>query len=161
MHEANALLELRRRRDHGGLGDPDRAVEDQRLHDQWKRKLLRSKNRLAAPEHREIRQGHSVIHENLLRQRLVAGEQESPRIAPGVRNEEHLEIGDPILIVHRDVVEVLEQVEEHVGMKALQRSIEDREVASQSHDRDHVPHESKRFDDVELHLPLDLRRRSP
>src|SRR3990172_1315685 len=47
VHEANALLELRRRRDHGGLGDPYRAIEDQRLHDQRKRKLFRRLHRLA------------------------------------------------------------------------------------------------------------------
>ena len=60
--------------------------------------------------------GNAVIGQQLLRQRLVARQQQAARIAAGVRQLQQLEVADDVLVEDRDVVEAFEQVERDVRL---------------------------------------------
>jgi hypothetical protein len=64
----------------------------------------------------EFRDGDAVIGEQLLRQRLVPRQQESPRVAARVGQLEQLEVRDDVLVKDRDVIEPFEQVEGDVRL---------------------------------------------
>ena len=60
----------------------------------------------------ELGHGDAVVGEELLRERLVAREQQAARVAAGVRHAQQLEVADDVLVEQADVVERLEQVED-------------------------------------------------
>ena len=74
--------------------------------------------RLAAgPNDRELGHRNAVIREQLLRERLVAREDEAARIAAGVGQAQQLEIADDVLIEGRDAGKRLHQVEDDVRLE--------------------------------------------
>ena len=116
VNEGDSLRQLLLVRDHRRVRDAERGILGRRLHEQGKTQVLRNARLLAAREHHELRRGHAVIGQQLLRQDLVARQQHAARIAAGVRLMHQLEKRDDMLIVGDDAVEFLQQVEYDVGL---------------------------------------------
>jgi hypothetical protein len=97
-----------------------------------------------------------VIGEQLLRQRLVASEDQAARIAACVGQVQQLQITDDVLIEGRNTREGLHQVENDVGLEESgDRSNAPRVVTDPQHPH-FMTHLAQRLDDVVLHLPLGL-----
>ena len=92
VDERDALLQLLVAVDDRRLRDADRGFLRQRLHDQRERQPLGPADRPADAEHLELGHRDAVIGEQLLRQRLVAREQQAARVAAGVRQLQQLEM---------------------------------------------------------------------
>ena len=107
VHERDPLLQLLVGVDDRGLRDADRRLLRQRLDDQREGQALGPANRPADAEDLELRHLDAVIREQLLRERLVAREQQAARIAARVRQLQQLEMADDVLVEDRDVVEAL------------------------------------------------------
>src|SRR4029079_6779011 len=90
-----------------------------------------------------------------LRDGLVAREHEAARVAAGVRHVEQLEVRDDVLVEDRDVLEVLEQVEDDVRLELLDAGADDAEVCADPELADLVAEVAERPYDVKLGLPLD------
>ena len=126
----------------------------QRLDDERELQPRRHQDLAAAPEHGEFRHGDPVVRHQLLRQRLVARQQEPARVAPGVRHAQQLEIADDVLVEEVDVVERLEEVEDNRRLPLLHGEADRVELVLNAERLDLVPVLAQRRDDVELGLPL-------
>jgi hypothetical protein len=96
-----------------------------------------------------------MVGQQLLRERLVAGEDQPARVAAGVPEAQQLEVADDVLVEGRDAGKRLHQVEDDVrleepGVGGCRRGRRDAEHAHL------VTHLAQRLDDVVLHLPLGL-----
>ncbi len=97
-----------------------------------------------------------VIREQLLRERLVAREDQAARIATRVGQPQQLEIADDVLIEGRDAGERLHQVEDDVRLEETDRRPDAAEVVVDAEHAHLVADLAQRLDDVVLHLPLGL-----
>ena len=70
-----------------------------------------------APDDGEVGHRDAVIGEELLRQRLVARQDQAARIAAGVGQAQQLEVADDVLVERRDAGERLHQVEDDVRLE--------------------------------------------
>jgi hypothetical protein len=95
-----------------------------------------------------------VIRKQLLRQRLVARQDEAARIAPGVGEAEQLEIADHVLIERRHTRERLHQIEDDVRLEQTDGWPDAAKVVVDAEDTDLVTDLAQRLDHVVLHLPL-------
>src|SRR5262249_45726709 len=105
----------------------------------------------------KLRHRDAMIGEELLGDALVARQHEAARVAAGVGDPEQLEVAHHVLVVDRDVVEVLEQVEHRMRLSLGDGVAHDAEVAAHAEALHLVPQVAERGDDVELRLPLRLR----
>jgi hypothetical protein len=121
VHEFDALAQLRGVVDDRGLRDAERGVFRGGLHEQRETQLACDADLATARKHRELRRRDTMIGEDLLRQHLVARQQHAARIAAGIGLAQQLEIGDHMLVVGHDAVELLQQVEDHVRLPFLHR----------------------------------------
>ena len=108
---------------------------------------------LARQQH-ELRRRDAVVGEDLLRQRLVAREHHAARIAAGVGLPHQLEERDDVLVVGDDALELLEQVEDDVGLPVGDRAAQLGEVVAHAEHPDLVAHRAERRRDVVLRAPL-------
>ena len=112
---------------------------------------------LSSSKHRESGRRDRFVRHQLLRDRFVPSKQESAWVAPRIRKTEELEMRHPVLVVDGHPVKVFEQVEEDLGLKALDRLAENRQVIVKPENLDVVTYVLERLDNVELHLPVDVR----
>jgi hypothetical protein len=96
-----------------------------------------------------------VVGEHLLRQRLVAPEDEAARVAAGIGDAEQLQVGDHVLVVDRVAVELLEKVEGDVRPDLLDGVANLRQVADHAERQHLVAELAERREDVVLGLPGD------
>ncbi len=117
VDEGDALGQLLVVLDHRRLRDAGGRLEEQRLHDQRKPELARQHGLAAGPHDREVRHRHAVVGEQLLRQRLVARQDQAARVAAGVGQAQQLQVADDVLIEGGDAGERLQQVEDDVRLE--------------------------------------------
>jgi hypothetical protein len=96
--------------------------------------------------------GNSVVREHFLRQRLVAGEQKSPRVATRVGSSLKLQVSDDVCIEDCLISELFEQIEHHVRLEILDRRPKWRQLIAQPDQDDFVPEQAQPFAHVELGL---------
>ena len=121
-----------------------------------KRSRRGSFGRRPSADHREVGHRHAMVSEELLRQRLVARQNQAARIAAGVRQVQQLEVADDVLVEGGDARERLQQVEHDVRIERLHRGADAAQVVVHAAHAHLVPDLAQRLDDVELHLPLGL-----
>ena len=116
---------------------------------------LRAAHGAADLEDGELRHRNAVVGEQLLGEALVARQQQAAGIAAGVRDAQQLEVADDVLIEDRDVVEVLEQVEDDVRLEVVDRLAHDAEIVADAEVVHLVAGLLQGDGDVELRLPVD------
>ena len=100
------------------------------------------------------------MRDHHLRERLVAREREAARAAAGVRHAHQLEEGDHVLVEHDLVLELLEQVEDQLGLELLERGAQRAQLIVHAELAHLVAEQAQRLGDVDLALDaVDLRRR--
>src|ERR1700733_784316 len=107
---------MRRIRHHRGLRDAKGSILDRRFDEQRKFQLAWHAQTRVAPAYREARCRNAMEREELLTQELVAREHEATRVAAGIGLAQQLEKGDDVLIVSDYPAELLEQIEDDVGL---------------------------------------------
>jgi hypothetical protein len=95
-----------------------------------------------------------MVVQDLFRQRLVAGDHQSARIAARVRDLNQLEIADHVLVKHRFAPEFLQQVEDNVRLELFQRLAQRRHVVVEPERPHLVIHLAQGRDHVILGLVL-------
>ena len=121
--------------------------------DQRKRKVTRPPHYPAAEEDGEVRNGDAMIAQDLLGEDLVVGHHKAGRIASGERPAHEPQIPQDVRDVQSFTAELLEEVEDDVGVPVEQRPAEGGELVDPSHVLDLVPQIAQRRDDVVLGLP--------
>ena len=153
MDERDALLQLLVGVDDRRLGNADRRFLGQRLHDQGERQAFVPADRTPDAAHFRLGDADAMVREQLLRQRLVAREQQPARIAARVGQLQQLEMRDDVLIEDRDVVEALEQIEGDVRLPFGRQAPDLAEVVVDAQRLDLMTHRRQRGDDVVLGPP--------
>src|SRR5262245_60020207 len=138
------------------LRDARGAFLGERLHDERELEPSRPPHSAAHAEDGELGHRDAMVGQQLLRDALVARQHEAARVAAGVRHAEQLEVADDVLVVDRDVVEVLEQVEHRLRLELVQGVADHAQVAAHPEALHLVPQLPERADDVELGLPFHL-----
>ena len=154
VNELDSLLELPLVGDDRGMRDSERGVLGGGLHEHGKAQALRRARLLAAREHHELRRRHAMIGQQLLRQHLVARQQHAARIAAGVGLMHQLQKRDDVLIVGDDAVELLQQVEDDVGLPVDDGAPQFRQAVAQAQRHDLVARGLQMRDDVVLGAPF-------
>jgi hypothetical protein len=108
----------------------------------------------AARDDDEVGHRDPVVREELLGDRLVAGQQQPPRVTAAIGGLEQLEVGHDVLVPDRHVVEALEQVEGDVGLELGDGVADHSQVAADAQGPHLVPEAAQRRDHVVLHLPV-------
>ena len=123
-------------------------------------KASRFGRRIGRPIRKTSKSGtvDAVIRQQLLRQRLVARQQQPARVAAGVGQLQQLEMADDVLIEDRHVVEAFEQVEGDVRLPLFGRAADVAEVVVDAERAHLVAEAAQRRDDVELGAPRRARR---
>ena len=97
-----------------------------------------------------------MVGEQLLRERLVAGEYQAARVAACVGQPKQLQIADDVLIERGYAGKRLHQVEHDVRLEQSGGRADAAELVVESEHPDAVAHFPQRLDDVVLHLPFGL-----
>ena len=139
------------------LRDARGALLGERLDDQREREPARPPHGAAHAEDGELRHRDAVVGQQLLRDALVARQHQAARVAAGVGHAQQLEVADHVLVVDRHVVEVLQQVEDHVRLQLGRAAVRiaPRSLPTPRHCTS-WPELAQRADDVELGLPFDV-----
>ena len=90
-----------------------------------------------AREDTESRHPNSVVREDLLRQRLVAGQKKPARVASGVGGPLELQVTDDVRVEDRFAIELLEEIEHDVRLELLDRGPKRGQLVAQA-DHYHV-----------------------
>ena len=98
--------------------------------------------------------GDAVEGEQLLAERLVARQQQAARVAAGVGLAHELEERHHVLVVGDDAVELLEQVEDDVGLPVGDRAAQLGEAVEHADAAHVVAEPAQRRGDVVLGAPL-------
>ena len=114
VDEFDALAQSRHVLDHGGLRDAERGVVGRRLDEQREAQSTRLPKALPDREQLEARRRDAMRGEHLLGEHLVARDHHAARVAAGIGLAHQLEVGDHVVVVGDDAVELLEQVEDDV-----------------------------------------------
>ena len=96
----------------------------------------------------EIRGRDAVPGKHLLGQHLVARQHEPAGIAARVRLPHELEIGDDVVVIRRDALELLEQVEDHVWLPLADHVSQLGQLIAYADHADLVPKVAERSVDV-------------
>ena len=121
VHELHALFEFRIIVHDRRLGNAQRRVLGEALHDEREREVPRAFHLESHREGMKRRDPDPVIHEQLLRQGLLARDDQSARVAAGVRHAQQLEQADDVLVEEDVALEFLEQVEREVRLEFVDR----------------------------------------
>jgi hypothetical protein len=113
----------------------------------------RAPDRAPEGEDCEVRARNPVVGEDLLGERLVAAQHEAARVAARVGDAQELEIRHHVLIVRRQAVELLEEIEGDVRLPLLDRLADDPQVAPDPERAHLVAELAQRAHDVVLRLP--------
>jgi len=155
MDELHALRQVLVILHDGRLGDPHRRVLEQRLHDQRKPQLRGAYWLLPLVTLGERRDPDPVVREDLLRERLVPGDQQGRGRGAGVAVPVHLEHGREAVLVPRVPSECLAAVEDDLRLE-LREALEHRlELLGDPDHQDVVPLRHQGAGHVVLRL-LDL-----
>ena len=138
---------------HRGLGDAHRGVLDQALDDQRQCQPRRPLDLAAHRKHREGRRRHAVVMHELLGRVLAARQHQAARIAAGVGHAQQLEIAHHAVVVDRLAVELLQQVEHHMRLEALDRVADRRQLVLDAERHHLVAAAAQRADHVVFGLP--------
>ena len=103
------------------MRDPDGAVEDQGLDDEWVAQIPWRTDGPSTRKYGKARNPNTLVAQDLLRDRFVPGEEQPARVAARVGDAEELQVRGSMLIVHRDTVKILEKIEQHLGSEPLDR----------------------------------------
>ena len=95
-----------------------------------------------------------MVAEQLLRERLVAREDQRARVATCVGNTQQFEVGDDVLVEYGLVLELLEEIEDDVGSPVLDRVSDRFQVFVDAELANLVPDFAQRFDDITLRLEV-------
>ena len=117
MNELGATRELLLVLDDRRLRDAGRCLEEQRLDDQREAETLRQRQTVTWTDHHELGNRDAMVGEQLLRQRLVAREDQAARIASRVGEVKQLEIADDVLIEGGDAGKRLHEIEDDVRLE--------------------------------------------
>ncbi len=98
-----------------------------------------------------------MIGQDFLGQALVASQHQAARIAAGVGYPQEFKVGHDVLIIDRDPVEFLEEVEGDLRLPLFDRLPNHGQVIAQAQGLHLMSHVPERRDDVILRLPLDGR----
>ena len=152
MNELDTLGEGRIVFDNRRLGDPDRRVLEQRLHDQREPQLRGPHQLVAVVEFSERRHADAVIGEDLLGQRFVAGDEQCGRRRSRVPIAVHVEQGGNRVLVARVLAKPLATVEHELGLEVGQLRQQWRDVVADADHEHLVPAGHERAGDVVLRL---------
>jgi hypothetical protein len=103
------------------LRDAGRRFEEQRFDDQREAETLRQRKPMTRTDHHELGNRDAMVGEQLLRQRLVARENQAARIASRVGEVKQLEITDDVLIEGGDAGKRLHEIEDDVRLEVTCR----------------------------------------
>jgi len=109
----------------------------------------------AGRDHGEARHANAVVVQDLLRQRLVAGEHQAAGVAAGIGDAHEFEKAHHVLVEHRLPVEFLQQIEDDVGLEVLDGPAQRRQVVVEPERLDLVPLLAQAGHHVVLGLVLD------
>ena len=150
--------------DNGCLGDPDRRILEQRLHDERKPQLRRPHRLVALVELGECRHADAVIGQDLLGQRFIAGDQQCGRRRSRVAIGIHVEQSGDRILVARVLAKAFAAVEHELGLEVAELREQRPDVVTDADHEHIVPacHERARdivFGFLSLLLDLGLERR--
>jgi hypothetical protein len=97
-----------------------------------------------------------VVGEELLRERLVAGQDQSARIAACIRHPEQLQIAHHVLVEAGHAREGFQEIEDDLRFEAADAVADGREVVMDPEHGHVVTALAERLDHVVLHLPFGL-----
>ena len=103
------------------MRDAERRILGGRLHEQRERQAARLAIAAAEREQPERRRCDAVRGEHAFRQHLVARQHHAARIAARVTLPYELEVSDDVVVVGNDARELVEQIEDHVRTKLVDR----------------------------------------
>ena len=101
----------------------------------------------------EGRHANAVVVQDLLADALVASENQTPGVAPGVPQAQQLEVGHHVVVEGGHVIEGLHEVEGDVGRERVDRLPDRGEVGADAEDPHLVALLLQRLDHVELGFP--------
>ncbi len=162
MDELHALAQALLVAHHRLLRDPDRGLLVDGLDDQ--RVAQGARHPHLAPDRKdaEVRGGNAVVAEDLLAERLVAREQDAEGIAAGEGHAQQLQVARHVGLVGPDVLELHQQVEDDLGLPALDQPADRLQVVGDAEHLHLVPHLAQRLRHGVLGLPrLDLLLAEP
>jgi hypothetical protein len=106
---------------HGRLRDAFRGILAQALDDEREGEALRPPDLALHREDGKGRHRNAVIGEKLLGDVLAPRQHEAARVAAGIGHAHQLKIAGDVLVVSGLAVELLEQVEDDIGLPAIDR----------------------------------------
>ena len=154
VNERDALLELLVGLDERRLRNAVGRLFLHRLHQDRELGPLQPRDPLAARDDHEVRHVDVMIAEDFFRDALVLAKDEPGRAAAGEGHALHFEKRNDVLVEPAVVLELVGQVENHVGREALQFLPEQIEIVEDGEMLRRVAELAERGQDVRLGLPI-------